>query len=263
MRRKRPKIKIILISFLFLLLLGTGYAYFETSLNINGYVTSTNNGFIIDKESNPYLVIRDYKVNSWIEKRDYNYQFSFKIKNTGTFTYGNFKATLTFNTSIRTISLLNYNYQLNKEVLIITKDNINLTPNSEIEVIFIITSKSNNLILNKIKLEANIINEEPNDKIIVTFIKDTSWGNYTIQYNVNVKNTGDKNINSWNIEVILDNATYVSGWNAKFEASNNILKISNDTYNGNINIGNTVTFGMQLNTASPDYIPSYYTVTTR
>lgn len=264
MRRKTRKTRLFLISFLFLLILATGYAYLETTLKISGYVTGyfNNYDFIIDNNSNPYLEINNYTVNNWYENKEYKYQFSFKVKNIGNITFDNFNAILTFNDKITNVTTWNYDYEYNKEILKLIKDSINFTPNYETEVSFIVTSKNSNLKLSRIKLET-ISNQEINDKIIVTFIKSNSWGNYTIQYNVNVKNNSDKKINSWYIEVDLGNAIFVSGWNGKFEQNNNILKINNETHNGTINSGNTVTFGIQLNADSPNYIPSNYVVKTR
>ncbi len=266
MRRRKPKIKVILITFLFLLLCSTAYAYLETSLSIKGSVMGNynNDGYVIDPGSNPYLEINNLTVNSWTEGNQYKYQFRFKLKNIGNITYDNFKVILTFSSNITGVNIWDYEYSFDQQILNVIKGSTNFTPNYEVEVNFIVSSNSNNLKINRIKLEVDTSsNPVPSDKVIVTFAKGNSWGNYTIQYNVTVKNESDKKINSWTLDIVLNNASYISGWSAKFETIGNTLRVKNETYNGEIAIGNSVTFGLQLNATSANYIPEEYSVSTR
>ncbi len=262
---KRKKLKYFLIAFLFFITLSINYAYLSTSLKIKGNVKGNyRDQYVIDSNSNPYLEVTDLNINNWQESNFYKYQYKFNVKNTGTTTYDNFKVTLNHNSNIENINIWNYEYLLNKKELTIIKENCNLKPNDKIEVNYIVSSYNNKFKISKIKLEVNTNTEEVDyDKVLVKFQPTNSWGNYTVQYNVTITNNSPNKINSWNIELPLNNISYVNGWNAKFETINNTLIIKNESYNQIIQRNSSVTFGLQLNTTSPTYIPNSYRLSVR
>lgn len=267
MRRKKSKIKFILIAFLFLILCGVSYSYLETSLQIKGTVISQFNeyGYIIDPKSNPYFNVNSFIVNKWQENNIHKYQFDFKVKNIGNITYNNIHIIFTCNSTINDVSIWNYEYEVKDKVLDISSASINMRPNSEINVSFILSTTNNNFTINKIKLDVDPVQSEPEiGTVLLEFIKSNSWGNFTIQYNVKVTNNTNKRITAWTIEIPLEeNVRYISGWNALFNVNNNTLTIRNESYNAIIEVGKSATFGLQINAPVDNYIPKNYKINIR
>ena len=268
MRRRKYNLKLIFSIFLILLLVNVTYAYLRSSLEIKGTVYGnqvTSHGYIVDRESNPNLDIVDFGYNYWLDSGMFKFHYQFKVKNIGNKDLDNFKIKLTFNSDVESLDMWNYTYGFNENVINIDAPSVNLTQNREIEISFIAGSYNEDFKLNKIKLDVDTTIEEPEEgNVLVNFTKSNSWGSYTIQYNAEVINNTGKRINSWTIDVTLDEgASYVSGWNGIFSQEGNILTIKNASYNGVIEEGGSTSFGLQLTAPSDSYVPSSYKVYVR
>ncbi len=268
MRRRKYNLKLIFSIFLILLLVNVTYAYLRSSLEIKGTVYGnqvTSHGYIVDRESNPNLDIVDFGYNYWLDSGMFKFHYNFKVKNVGNVDLDNFKLILTFNSNVENLDMWSYTYGFNENIININAPSVNLTVGREIEISFIAGSYNEDFKLNKIKLDVDTTIEEPEESnVLVNFTKSNSWGSYTIQYNAEVINNTGKRINSWTIDVTLDEgASYVSGWNGIFSQEGNILTIKNASYNGVIEVDRSVSFGLQITSPTADYVPSDYKVFVR
>lgn len=264
-RRKRKKSYLMQIFLITLLVIGTSYSLLSEKINIKGIVSgASSDGYIIDSGSNPSLTIDNLNINSWQESNTYKFQYSFYLKNIGSDAFDNFTLTLSFNTEIIKVDYWNYTYEVDNKNIIINSSKI-VSPDQSVEINFIVTVSTNNLKLNKIKLESNTSSTEiDNDLFLVNFTISNGWGNYTYQYNVTVQNKTGVQLTYWQISLELpENTNYLSGWNAIFSTNNNILLIKNESYNGRLENNQSTSFGLQLQTNIQNYIPNKYTVMVR
>lgn len=84
--------------------------------------------------------------------------------------------------------------------------------------------------------------------ISVNYQEQSSWGDFT-QAQIDVTNTSGKAIDEWIVALTFDSPVLVSSiWNAVLcetdISSENTLYITNESYNGHIEAGNTVSFGL-------------------
>lgn len=257
--KKGLLIKIIIIFSFFSIVVGFGYSYLSTKLSISGSVSAllSDGGISIDPDSNPNLSFTSPTSNVWQEGGFYKRHYTFSIQNIGNENYDNYKLTLTFNQNIEGVSIWNDQYEIVSNKVIISNSGVNLLPGSSREISFIVSYRNENISINKIKLEIKTDVEEvdPSD-FIITFNQSNSWGAYTYQYNVNVRNNTGNTVTYWQLDITLPpGTTHGGGWNAKFSTLGNILIIKNETYNGTIPNNSSVSFGLQLNTNIQNYIP--------
>ena len=269
MKKRRRKIKTIkfsiILSFL-IIMISFGYSYFSTTLNIKGRVTSLTSGeIILDENSNPNLNFSKPTENDWQEGGLYKTQFNFNLLNIGQETYDNYKITITFSQNIVNVNTWNNDYEIKGNQVILSNGGVNIAPGTSREIGFIVGYQNSGIHIRKIKLETSTdIEEIDPSKVIITFNQSGAWGNYTYQYNVSVTNQTGKTINYWQLEILLPSGTsFVSGWSAKFNLSNNNLTVINEAYNGTINNNSSVSFGLQLNTNIQNYKPTDVKVSIR
>jgi len=267
MRRRKTKTNLYLIILLGFIVVGVSYAYLSTALNITGRISGNFSGdIVIDKDSNSNLSITSPVINSWKAGNETKYQYKFYIKNNGNENYDNFKITLTYGNVISTVDIWNYTYEVSKNQLIVIDKQYNLDANGSLEVNFIISSKSSSLKLLKVKLEAETSSSEvnPNDFSVV-FNKTNGWGHYVYQYNVTITNNSSNMTTYWQLNITLPPDTaYNGGWNAIFDdTSTSNLVIKNESYNGRIESGQSISFGLQLKTDTANYIPDSYQLLVR
>lgn len=263
-KRKKPYLKFIFF-IIIILVIQTSYSLLSDKIDIRGVVSgASSDGYIIDSGSNPGLTIDNLNINSWQESNTYKFQYSFYLQNIGSDALDNFTLTLTFNTEIIKVDYWNHTYEVENKNIIIKSSKI-ISPNQSVEINFIVTVSTNNLKLNKMKLESNTSSTEiDNDLFLVNFTISNGWGNYTYQYNVTVQNKTGVQLTYWQISLELpENTNYLSGWNAIFSTNNNISLIKNESYNGRLENNQSTSFGLQLQTNIQNYIPNKYTVMVR
>ncbi len=267
MRRRKSKLKFILIGILLCTAVGVSYAYLSTSLKIHGSASGhmSSGGYIVDASGNPDLSITDLSINKWQSGNVYNYQYHFSLNNKSATEYDNFKIILTYNYEVSNVNIWNYSYSLDGKKITIVNNTIHLKANSLADINFILGTSASNLELVKIKLEATTSTTEIDPKnFLVKFTPTNSWGNYVYQYNVEVTNKTGTVITYWQITLPLnDQATYENGWNGIFSSDGKNLIIKNADYNGRLENNASTTFGLQLKTATKDFIPTEYKVLVR
>ncbi len=251
--------------FLILIIINTSYAYLKTSLGIKGVVHGEQileNGYFIDKTSSPNLKITDFDNNNWVEDEFYKSQYRFKIKNIGDSILDTFVVVLTFNSIVETIDIWNYTYTIDENKVIITGSGLMINIENEIELNFIVGSYRDDFKLNIVKLDIETnIEEVESENMLIDFQILNNWGSYTLEYNVDLINKTQDNVNAWTIEIPLDQSiSFVNGWGGIFTVENNILIIKNVNYNGLIKVNEKITFGLQLQTNDISYKPHFYKV---
>ncbi|MDD2434737.1 MAG: cellulose binding domain-containing protein [Bacilli bacterium] len=266
LKKKQLITKLFLLVILSTMTIGISYSQLFASLNIKGNVTGhdVTKDYVITSDSNPNLDIRSFTSNTTqvgnIERTNYH----FNVFNLGNETINNFKLTITFNNILQNINLVGYEYTLNNNIVTIINSN-GLKKSKSVLVDFVTEAISMNTKILTIKLEVQMSRDEVTlNELGVVFNITSSWGNYTYQYDIKVTNKRGKPINAWEIEVLLSsNTSYVSGWNARYQAAGNKLIISNAENNGKLKNNETTSLGLQLNTDIINFIPTIVRLSVR
>lgn len=97
------------------------------------------------------------------------------------------------------------------------------------------------------------------DGIVITFAKTNQWSSgdgYTAQYDFVLSNESGTSISSWEFEIVTENSdSLVNIWNANYIVNDNLIKVSNASYNGVLSHRDTVTVGTQIFFRNPNFIP--------
>ena len=101
-------------------------------------------------------------------------------------------------------------------------------------------------------------------EISVNAVSSGGWqsgAGYVYQYNVTVTNTSGKDINGWKffLNSSSDNASIVNIWGAATTSTiEDIIMFNNVDYTTSVADGGSITFGVQISTATQNYVPSFY-----
>jgi hypothetical protein len=262
-RRIRKKFLFLNISILFLLLLtivGISYSYLYSNLKIQGTVKGKleDTGYFITPDSNPNLTANVAIQNKSIENGLNRFDYILNIKNTGNTILDNFNIIITYNNSIQSPIVEDYDYSLNGKILTITNTKYDINPGQTLSIHFSVLSSSTFVSIYSIKLEAlPNATEVAAGKLRVDFMVVSSSSHYIYQYNVTVTNKTNTNITFWKLMIDLPTGTsFVSGSNAIFSTQGSTLIIKSTSSNGKISKNNSVTFNLQLSTNTVNYMPS-------
>jgi hypothetical protein len=214
---------------------------------------------IIDHESDPALTFELVSTNSWVEGQNYRYQYSLRVSNIGTVDLNNFNLEIKYDNPVSNPTVWNYEVETIDSTTILVKNvSTVLKTNKSLDVGLQITSPSQNLKISKVKMVSIVdMPEVTLEQFNVKFNVTGSWGNFTNQYDVVVTNKMGKKVNAWEVEITLpEHTTYVSGWNGVFQTNGNILTVKNETWNGVLTNNKSANFGLQLNSAIQNFIPT-------
>jgi len=94
-------------------------------------------------------------------------------------------------------------------------------------------------------------------KIDFKFIQRTDF--YVYQYNVTVTNNANYAINNWTFSIEKpSNGTIVNVWDANYIVKDDTIEFSNMTYNGSLQPGQSIGFGIMIGTDDEFYVPITY-----
>lgn len=259
-RKKRTIIIItILISIVFL---APVYAYMRKQLSLEGTAT-----IITEDTKKSCDGIITYTTNSWQSGNLNYYHFSFTLTNNGGkdfnfweiyFDVPNDSEILTYSSSEVSLvgtKLMAQNVSYNGTIL---------PTNSVTFEVQMSTSEENyrptNIVINNCYYEDDDTEENPNDDINgpldIKFVPVASYGNYTFQYDVTVTNTSTLTINEWEFAIEkLENTKINNIWNANYIIKEDSIILSNMTYNGTISPGDSITFGIIIDTDKRNFKP--------
>lgn len=259
-RKKRTIIIItILISIVFL---APVYAYMRKQLSLEGTAT-----IITEDTKKSCDGIITYTTNSWQSGNLNYYHFSFTLTNNGEkdfnfweiyFDVPNDSEILTYSSSEVSLvgtKLMAQNVSYNGTIL---------PTNSVTFEVQMSTSEENyrptNIVINNCYYEDDDTEENPNDDINgpldIKFVPVASYGNYTFQYDVTVTNTSTLTINEWEFALEkLENTKINNIWNANYIIKEDSIILSNMTYNGTISPGDSITFGIIIDTDKRNFKP--------
>lgn len=94
----------------------------------------------------------------------------------------------------------------------------------------------------------------PNSDFSASWTLSNTWqdgGNYCGGYEVVVTNNSGKQVESWTVTVTVpDGFEIISGWNAQYKVNGSTLTVTNESYNGSVANGGTVSFGFNYSSPS-------------
>jgi hypothetical protein len=171
--------------------------------------------------------------------------------------YNNFIIETIFSNELYGVQTQKYSSSFENKTLTII-NSYQLKKKKSITINFVVTSPSPYLRITNIKLSDQLQTQTTDIALFpVEFNVLNSWNKYTYQYDVKVTNKTANNVIYWQLNITLPNGTtFENGWNAIFSTSSNLLTIKNESYNGNIAINNSTTFGLQLTTDILNFIPN-------
>ena len=256
---KNNILKIILSVFVFFIVfISIGYSLLVTNLNITGKA----NLIALDPQYN-----LSYSIDSWYTNGEYYYNVNITITNNSNRILDNWSIKMDFPTNTSVTNTWNTTYQISNNNITFSNMsyNGNIGIGASTDFGFQIKDLTGdfyckNVSINDIQLPDSQPPEPiPQGKVVVTFSKSNQWQSgdlYYYSYNVSVNNMTNKKIKSWAFDLLFDSTTNLSQiWNAQYITSAGKIVISNMTYNGVIQAGNNVTFGMIITTKNSNYIP--------
>lgn len=251
MRKKQIRIIVLSIFSLLIVSLSVGYSLLKEKIIINGKAT-----IIIEETNNQYIV--SYTIDQkWFSNNKYYYKITINILNNTDKTLEGWRVSISKPENGIIENYYNTNCYINNDKIQFE----NLVYNSQIfakkTVSFgfqISTTQDNykpeNITINDEteKPPEEDKPEENNKMIEITMNKENSWksnGNYFLQYNIIIKNTGKSNINSWQFDIESPGKFSIDQiWNAIYEENTNSITLKNSTYNGFIDANNSISFGV-------------------
>lgn len=292
-RRKSNYNRIVFIFIISILFLSTSYSIFSTSLSIEG------KGNMVEQPVKQDYTIT-YTKDSWYSGGMHYYNFKMKVSNNTNKNLTSWIITVDIPDDIITTTCWSSICLVNNGNLTIENESYNSTilSNSYIEFGFSFSTSIAEVELETYKIYVNGSEPDPEDPdpedpdpedpdpedpdpedpdpelptypsnlegLNVTITYGNGWqsgSKYIKQYDIKIENNSNKNIKSWEFGIDLKGTIALeSCWNATTFVENNILKVSNVSYNGNLNIGSNLTFGMQLSSTQVDFTPTivYYT----
>ena len=264
--RKRKKIRIYRVFLYFVLFLSMAlagnYAYSKliTGLDINGIskIEKTELGFACD--ANVTYEIQMWPGDTW----GTTYRILFTLTNKGIKTYTDWHvnfdipddADAVFNSSsemtitgtkLRLESLFYNSIVAPGESVVfevqLTTNNTNYEP-SNITVNNCYEAVDNEGVHNELNIEYK-------------FVQRADF--YVYQYDIIVTNNANYAINNLSFSINKpSNGKIINIWNANYISKDNSIEFSNVTYNGNLEPGESATFGVMIGTDDAYYVPSTY-----
>lgn len=93
-------------------------------------------------------------------------------------------------------------------------------------------------------------NSEKSDADVSVILKlNSSWesgGSTTYDYTVTLENNTDKPMSDWEVKIPVGEGKVGSAWSVKYSESDGVITATPESYNGTIEAGKSVEFGMQI-----------------
>jgi hypothetical protein len=238
-----------------------GYSYLSLVLKIGGKITGKmiEQSYTLTLGSDPNLSLKVYQMSKQYQTNTYRYRYSLSLKNIGSSTINGIRITIDTNSSIGSVTVSGYDYKITGKSVTLTSSTKTLISGETTTIDLTIDCSNANLQILSVKLEKL---SSTSNALKVVFNIIGSSDSYIYTYNVTITNNTTTRTSSWQIDITLPTGTsYVSGSGAIFTTSNNILTIKNGKDNGKINVGASITIGLQLSTDIANYIPNNITTT--
>lgn len=268
-KKQKKKFKfIVLISILLVtVLIIPAYAYMQQQLGIEGktLILDTSN----DEACNGNVT---YEIETWSNGNLNYYKLTFKITNIGVedYNYWDVYFDVPDDTELSTYSSTEAERIGNKIKAsnVVYNGNIKAGESTSFEIQ--LTTNATNYEPTTISLNNCVSSSEgdnsggsSNDNDIekiegidIEFKVVGSYGNYTYQYDVIVKNNSKNKIDGWNFKIKKPaNTKLTNAWNANYIIKEEEIEFSNADYNNVIDVDQSVMFGIIMETDIYGYIP--------
>lgn len=279
--RKENKKYIIIFCVIIVILfvcIGVGYSLLSQKLDITGKATITNNEPEQSGDFDVKYTIKDDWYNNYI----HYYNISVNVINNDVASTTGWEVSMDVPSDVSNVDCWKASSKIVEKRVYFTNLSYNavITPNNSEEFGFILNTGikesyvPTNIIVKiytsqypngiEIKIGDTTIPEDPEDPelsqyIEVTFVRTNTWmeGNeYVSQYDVEISNTSNKKVTSWEIEIGNVNEFSISSiWNANYILTDTMVRFSNMSYNNIIKPGKSIHFGCQLKSNVQNYIP--------
>lgn len=265
-RKKRIKIyRVFIYIILFILItiiMNSAYSYIIQSLGIDGTSSIKKSETTIGSTCDSEVT---YEINSWGNNDSgMNYRIIFTLENSGSKDYNGWNIYISIPSDFE---LTNYS-SVEPEILGTTLKLSNVYYNSYVQAgqstsfeIQFTTSNTNyepsNISTNDCYI--NHDSESSSDNLQVTFNFVTQNDTNTYQYDVVVTNISSSAITNWSFEIVKpSNASIINSWNTNYIVKDETIEFSNMSYNGNLSLGGSTTFGLILYTDEYQFSPKLY-----
>lgn len=241
------------------ILMGTGYSYFKQALNLGGTTTIAKKE--IEENKCSVSITKTYRTWSNGDTTTYDYSFEMTNKRDEPMYFWTVyfdipdDATVTSSASEYKIengklylSSISYNSYLDKDATVTFGAAITTSYEFNIEEVMV-----SNCDISE--------NNQVNTDIVADITTSNSWGTYTYQYDIVLKNKGTTDIKAWKVNLEVPEGTKILNiWGANYVIKGTILSITNLAYNGAINVDGTISLGMQLETNIESFTPKVISV---
>lgn len=251
---------------IFLLFLNVAYSQLSETLTI------TASAQLAAYEAPDYEL--SYEKITWFSEGRHYYNFNFVLKNNTNSNVANWKVILDNVNDKEEFSCTNADCDLStgKIELLFVENNKLLNAKSEVtfEMSFSTTVADlefddYEVLLNQSSDDGETLPEPRTslEGMDVTISEASSWtsgDSKIISLNVEIQNNTGYQMSSWEIGILANSKLEVDGaWSSTSEIlDNNLLLIGNMNYNGTINDGASLSFGMHLKTSDLNYVPSVW-----
>lgn len=265
-RRKREKnhfMKIVIVFVLCTLTISVGYSLLQQSLSVSG--TANLLAQPIPTGLRSENLVLTYEMQTW-GNGNVSYQYNFKLTNDGNKTVDNWSIDILVpsKTSIVDSWVAESTIDGNYLHIVPGDSDGQLEPGESLNFGVQITNKTSGYVIETVtikELEAETPGGDNPDapaspNLNVTFSKDSSWGNpgaYTISYSVSLTNTGTEKISNWYFGFYLpQGCSIANGYNFNYVNQDGHVLVSGLNWNKNLNPGESISFGFQMNAPSLD-----------
>lgn len=263
MKKRKMKNRTSLIVFIFFLMvlaiMGTTYAYLKQDLDILGKANIAQT-FVPDGEVCRNVSIDNVVEQYWTNGSTKYYPVYYTIKNdNSTPIYSwNIAVTLPENSNIESGENVDYKVIDNIVYLSGKEYNSYIEAGDSVTVRITISTNDklsfNNSSVYNCSVEDNR-NQDVNLNVNIT--KQSNWGSATghiTQFLIKVNNQSDKEIKTWQLKIkVPDGASVNNIWSANYVLKDNIVTITNLSYNGTIGSNGSQEFGIMIDAVSLNY----------
>lgn len=279
-KRRNKKIKILLLSVFVigLMLVVPAYAYMRQKLNLNGNAQIFSSDYTGGNSCMGGVI---YEITKWSNNDTYTYKIALKLTNNSDQDFNFWDVYFDVPSDVE---LLNYS-GTEAEVIGTKIKTSNVSYNGvispgnsvffEVQISTLDSSyEPTNFVINNCHAGNNDgpgNSEEPDDpnnpdnpgnignvtnNLEINYVVVGSYGD-CYQYDVVVKNIGNEKISGWSFSIIKPKNTSLSNsWNVNYIIKDDIIEFSNVAYNGSLDVGESISFGLVMATDIVDYIPS-------
>lgn len=257
-KKSKKPIVIFLIFVAVMLTIGTAYSYLNQTLHLNGKASIS--GIISDDIEHGKVcqnTITSKTVTSWTDGYKTHYTMNFKLTNNNSEPIYHWHVAFKIPSDATDISTNDAEYEVKDGYILVNGVDYNsyVQVGSSIEfkvtVATTMTYEVNDVEIYDCGYEQSAASNIDLETVITP---GGSWGTYVSQYTIDIKNNSTSVPNSWKIEIeVPSGSSILSLWNGDYVLKDNLLVITNKSYNGSIGIGSSQQIGMQIQTNIKDF----------